>query len=87
MFGPFQTMNLLLTAWSVQLIVDNEHPLEFHKLPIAQIFDNFVGGPCLAIGMWTMYVAYRRGHLDEAISELVSSISELHKSHPRQPSP
>lgn len=91
LMGPYQVITLLATAWEVQWVIDGNHPLEFHRFPPSQIFDNFIGAPAIWLFTWAMYMGYRRGHFTAALTELIESIQEskqkpkLKNTPPQQP--
>lgn len=78
--GPFQTLVLLSTGWTISpqwdyLNLGNRH----HVLPQAQILDNFAGLPAIWFMTWVIYVAYTRGHFDVAIIDLLESLHGINR--------
>lgn len=74
LFGPFQTAGLLLSGWTIAPTWDYDAvAVKYHILPQLQIYDNFLGAPALALFTWLLYIAYTRGHLTEALTDLITS--------------
>ena len=77
LLGPFQTLGLLLTGWSIAPSWDYDSlETRYHILPRLQIIDNFVGGPALWLLTWVLFMAWRRGHIHTAVSDLALALHE-----------